>query len=161
MDAHVLARPRHRLVRATVLAVIVAAVAVLAMPKQAFAEDPTIALERGYVAAINNDRADAGLAPLAVNTGAALQARDWAVHLMQSQHLAHDKNLAGDFQVVAPGFQAGAENVGWGTNPIVMHYQFVHSAAHRANMLGNFTQVGIGVSFGPNGAIWVVERFIR
>ena len=161
MDAHVLARPRHRLVRAIVLAVIVAAVAIITMPRPALAEDPTVALERGYVQAINNDRADAGLAPLAVNAGAGLQARDWAAHLMSQRALAHDKNLAGDFQAVAPGFQAGAENVGWGTNPIVIHYQFAHSDAHLHNMLGNFTQVGVGVSFGPNGSIWVVERFIR
>src|SRR5205814_7191192 len=54
-----------------------------------------------------------------------------------------------------------AENVGYGPSFDATTSAFYSSPTHRANILGNFTVVGVGVATGSDGTVWVTEEFAR
>ena len=51
------------------------------------------------------------------------------------------------------------ENVGYGYTPATLETAFMASAPHRANILGQYTQVGVGAATGSNGMLWVTVDF--
>ena len=59
-----------------------------------------------------------------------------------------------------PSWQGEGENVGVGATPQSIEGAFMASPPHRANILGAYTHVGVGVVV-ANGRIWVTERFYR
>lgn len=58
------------------------------------------------------------------------------------------------------GWSALAENVGFGPSASAVHTGFVNSSVHSANMLGDFTDVGVGAAVSADGTLYVCEVFV-
>lgn len=107
------------------------------------ATDVTAASE--LVAAINQLRISAGLAPLTVNSQLTSVAVSWSQEMSQSAALSHNPSLASE----APaGWQKLGENVGSGTSEPTIEQAFVNSPEHYANMVDPAFDYG-GVSTCP------------
>jgi uncharacterized protein YkwD len=108
--------------------------------------------------AMNQDRANAGLPPLADNSQLDGLAGSWSSQ-MASDNLLHHQDLAsilyspgyqdfhtlGENIIVAPGSYSAQE----------LESAWMNSPPHRANILnGGFNSVGLGVFRGPDGRLW-------
>lgn len=118
---------------------------------------------RSIFLAINRDRANAGLAPLARSPKLENLAGTWAWQMAVDNSLEH-QDLGGllrspDFSA----FHALYENViveSSGVGPEQLEADWMNSPPHRANILnGNVDVVGIGAFRGPDGRIWSVVDF--
>lgn len=103
-------------------------------------------------------RSHARLAPLSHHAGLRDIARIHAEHLSQTQQLSHLGNLGESVDTVVRWQRVG-ENVGYGSTMQAIHDKFMSSAGHRANILGQYNLVGIGVSRDGAGRYWVVQVF--
>lgn len=107
---------------------------------------------------INGARAGAGLAPLQFDAAQSDSARAHSAEMSATRTLAHTRSLAS----AVPGpWSALAENVGFGVDSRTIQDFFLSSPVHRANILGNYTRMGIGVVVDASGVIWVTQRFVR
>ena len=71
--------------------------------------------------------------------------------------LYHNPNLTSDVK----NWRWVGENVGYGPDALTVHVAFMHSPAHKANILDrDYTEVGIG-AVTVNGRVWVAEVFRR
>ena len=106
---------------------------------------------------INNSRAAAGLAPVETYFDLTDDARAHSARMMDRGEIYHNTNLGG----VTGVWQALGENVGVGWDINALHDGFMNSSGHRANILGNYNYVGIGVKQDDDGAYWVTVIFMR
>ncbi|HVM64359.1 MAG TPA: CAP domain-containing protein [Acidimicrobiales bacterium] len=120
---------------------------------------PTIAMEFEW--AIEVVRTQRGLPPLAIDPSVANGAQEWSGGMALFDTLVHDLKFSSELATIDPGWQAEGENVGVGGTPQSIEAAFVASPPHLANMLGNFTHMGVGVFVDGAGRIWVTERFYR
>ncbi len=117
--------------------------------------------EQAFFDLTNAARAQSGLGPLAWSEGLANIARVWSGSMASSQALAHNPTLVGEVGAwITPNWQRLGENVGFGGSIGNLQAAFMNSPGHRANVLGNFNQVGIGVVRDGNGTIWVTLDFM-
>ena len=101
----------------------------------------------------NAARVEHGLEPLV----RAARLRDIAEEHARVMSILGDLEHSG---VVPPGCSAWGENVGVGPSVWRLHRAFMASPPHRANILGRFTQVGVGV-VRDDGTVWVTVVFCR
>jgi uncharacterized protein YkwD len=155
------ARTAERVVRRTLTALLTIALFVALVPAaaNAYAGTPAQA-ESDFLNRLNATRASSGLAPLALNPALSDYARAWSAHMAGAGGISHDPNLAAETAAVIPDWQRAGENVGSGGDVASLHQAFYDSAPHRANMLGAYNQVGIGVVV-TNGTIYVTFRFAQ
>jgi hypothetical protein len=112
-------------------------------------------LEAEFVAAVNRERASAGLPALSVAGDLTAVARRHSVRMADQNNLHHNPNLGSDVS----GWQKVGENVGRGPSVSSIHSAFMSSPGHKRNILdGDWTQVGIGVEV-RGSTIWVTEVF--
>lgn len=107
---------------------------------------------------INQARWANGQAGLIRNPAMDQVAADWAAQMAASGTMSHNP----DYSTQIPGgWSAAAENVAQGyPTGAAMHDGWMGSPGHRANILGDYTDVGIAfVSSG--GTTWGVEVFAR
>jgi len=121
-------------------------------PKGEFRSD----YESDFHGRINSLRGSNGLAALARNGSLDARARDWAKTMAESGSLKHS-NIGS----LVPPWSAAAENVGKGGSVSSIFGLLKGSSGHLANMLGNYTDVGIGVWRDSSGTIWTVHVFTR
>ena len=140
-----------RRVAFTLLAVAVATVGVAAAPAAAANG------EGSFVNKMNAARSARGLAPLEVYWDLVDDARAHSAKMKAEDHLHHNPNLAS----VTSGWQGLGENVGVGPSVANLHQAFMDSAGHRANILGNFNYVGVGVVKESDSKMWVTVVFMR
>lgn len=139
--------------RTGVVVALLALLATLVAPGTARAADANA--EAAFVAAVNQERAAAGLPALAVAEDLVAVARRHAVVMADAEHLHHNPDLAGQ----VGGWQKVGENVGRGPSVAPIQEAFMASPAHRANVLDpEWTEVGLGVE-ARDGRLWVVEVF--
>ena len=112
--------------------------------------------ESDFHGRINSLRGSNGLAALARNGSLDARARDWAKTMAESGSLKHS-NIGS----LVPPWSAAAENVGKGGSVSSIFGLLKGSSGHLANMLGNYTDVGIGVWRDSSGTIWTVHVFTR
>src|SRR5947199_159277 len=99
-------------------------------------------IERTILNALNADRAAAGLAPLQLDSTLVATARAHSAEMSGGNRLFHTTDLG----AVAPQkWRALGENVAMSTSLDAVNPRLMESATHRANILGNFDRVGIGV----------------
>lgn len=124
------------------------------------------ASEQQFVDAINASRAARGRPAVAWSSQVAEVARAWSTRMASDGRLRHNPD-AGE-QLTMPWRRWG-ENVGWSSNSagdalssVVrrMHQAFMDSDGHRANILGDFNQVGVGVDIDRDGTMWATVVFI-
>lgn len=113
--------------------------------------------EQQFLTAINQDRAANGLAPVKLYWNLTDDARTHSADMMHAGNIYHTSNLA----AVASGWSGLAENVGAGPTVSSLQSAFMASPGHRANILGNYTHVGIGVYKSTTGQLWVTVIFGR
>lgn len=116
--------------------------------------------EWAFVARINQARADAGLPPLGVLASLRDLARAQSARMATQDRLHHNPNLAADLTAAVPDWQRGGENVGVGGDVASLHAAFMASPAHRANVLGNWRYMAVGV-VRAGAKTWVTELFVQ
>ncbi|MEE8376145.1 MAG: CAP domain-containing protein [Acidimicrobiia bacterium] len=105
---------------------------------------------------INSLRASNGLPALARNGSLNARARDWAKAMAESGGLKHS-NIGS----LVPPWTAAAENVGKGGSVSSIFSLLKGSGSHVSNMVGSYTDVGIGVWRDAGGTLWTVHVFAR
>lgn len=107
---------------------------------------------------VNGARAQAGLTTLSGNSSMDQVAQAWAERLAAAGSLSHNPSYS---QQIPGGWQAAAENVAYASAPSAsgMHQQLMNSSGHRANILGNFSHLGVGYAVDGRGGGWLVEVF--
>jgi hypothetical protein len=145
--------------RATLI-VLVTAAALLAPAARAGAD--TASDEASFFQLLNGERNRGGLASLQNDVAAAQVARSWSGQMAGSQTLRHNPDLAAQVssQVTDDWTRLG-ENVGRGGDVVALHNAFMASPGHRANVMGDYNRVGIGVVRDGTGQIWVTFVFIK
>jgi uncharacterized protein YkwD len=112
---------------------------------------------------VNAERAAHGLGQVGWNDQLGGLAQRWSDHMAGSGSFSH-QNLNAILQDPAYwGFSALGENIisgGCGMSAGQMHAAWMGSPSHRANILGNFSALGIGVTCG-GGRVYVTEDFGR
>jgi uncharacterized protein YkwD len=112
---------------------------------------------------VNNERAAHGLGPVGWNDQLGGLAQGWSYHMAATGTMSH-QNL--NAILTSPGFghfSGLGENVisgGCGMSAAQMHGAWMNSPAHRANILGNFNAIGIGVVC-SGGTVYATEDFAR
>lgn len=141
-------RSTHRIL--IVAAVSALFVAMLAMPAMAGPAGQ-------FISKINSSRAAAGLAPVESYWDLADNARSHSNLMADRQELFHSNNLGS----VTSGWQNLGENVGVNLDVAGMHSAFMNSSSHRANILGDYNYVGVGVTVDDAGFMWATIIFMK
>ncbi|MET4704379.1 CAP domain-containing protein [Frigoribacterium sp. UYMn621] len=105
---------------------------------------------------VNQARASAGLPGLIHNPAMDAVAQQWANQMGAANSMTHNP----DYSTQIPsGWSRAGENVATGQpTPSAMHTAWMNSPGHRANILGDFTDIGIAFVT-VNGTTWGVEDF--
>lgn len=131
----------------------------LAPPAQA-TESSAVEAEQRLQWLINAERGKRGLRPLALNSKMREQAEGWSTFMNFYDRWAHHPYVEQQMDEALPGWVAYGENVAVNVDAFAVHNWFMSSPAHRAQILGDYTQMGVGVSV-ESDRIWVTERFGR
>ena len=107
---------------------------------------------------INDARRQLGLPALERSASLDADARALAASLAARQMLRHRSTK--EFHSLSVDWIRVAENVGTGANADEVHRLLMSSPPHRANVLGPYTLVGIGVSRDRRDRLWVTEVFV-
>jgi len=134
---------------AIVLVALVVMTVGLALPAHAGAEGD-------FLSKINAARSSAGLPPVSTHSDLVPDARNHSAEMMAAGQIFHSSNLGG----VASGWEALAENVGAGPTVDSLHSAFMNSSGHRANILGDYNYVGVGV-VSDGELLWATVIFMR
>ncbi|MEI7054816.1 CAP domain-containing protein [Nocardioides sp. CCNWLW239] len=142
----------HRLVPC-LLALLLAAAALLV------GAGPASAGEGGSIKRLANAaRSEAGLDPLTRDSALDGLARRWAYKIAADGSLSHNPDLA---EQVPQGWQGVGENVAMGyPTGAEMHRGWMNSEGHRANILGDYTHIGIAFVV-VDGTSWGVQVFAK
>jgi hypothetical protein len=128
----------------------------------AYAASP--AAEQQFVDLVNRERVASGQPPLAVHPDLRAVARNWTDMMIAdgqacgASPLRHNPNAAEQY---SSGRTRPAENVGCGESVTWLHQALMNSAGHRANILGDFDHIGVGVSTDIHGTMWVTQNFVK
>jgi hypothetical protein len=118
--------------------------------------------ELDFLAQTNAVRAQNGLGALQWDEAMANVARGWSSQLAAAQSLSHNGNLVSQVnQFVTNQWTRLGENVGFGPTVSALQGAFMNSPPHRANIMGDYNRVGIGVVRDGNGTIWVTLDFMN
>ena len=136
-------------------AVVVALIAVFSVTS--IGVDSASASESDTIASLVNEaRWSAGLPGLIHNHELDAVALNWANHMAAANDMIHNPDFAGQ---IPAGWSSAGENIALGhPTPSAMHTGWMNSEGHRANILGDFTDVGIAF-ITVNGTTWGVEDF--
>ncbi|MDF9717721.1 CAP domain-containing protein [Nocardioides sp. ChNu-153] len=118
-------------------------------------DDLTEARNR-IVADTNAARAEAGLRPLGQLAGAHDVAQGWAAQMARTGRFEHNPDYA---RQMPAGWTRVAENIAYGYGVTGVVDAWMDSPGHRANILGDFTHIGVGVATDANGRPYYVQNF--
>lgn len=154
---------RSRWLRAAVAIVVgVAILGVRDIAPAAAATRPgtTLQAELEFARLLNKSRRSQGLKDLLINDRMTTQARSWSKTMRDAGTIFHTSRLASDTEYAVPSWSRAGENVGVGWDVQGLHDAFWNSPGHRANMLGDYNQVGVGVVF-TSDRTYVTFRFAK
>ena len=117
--------------------------ALIAMLAEDVASADTFSDEDRFVQLINSARAGSGLGGLSVDGSLVNSARAQSSRMAASGSIFHNSNLPNEF--AGQNWASLGENVGMGSTVDDLHQAFMNSESHRANILGNYDRVGIGI----------------
>lgn len=139
----------------------------LLSPTPATASNDWVSAEQRFVNHLNRERAAIGLGTVQVNLQMVRIARDWSGRMAASGTMSHRPDIPA--YVHGPWERLG-ENVGWITyrdgDSLAaavdrLHQAFMDSPGHKANVLGDYNQVGVGVLVVESGKLWVTFNFLN
>lgn len=143
----------------TMLAVVLTPTAALGAPRWA-------PQERQFLELMNEARRSRGLTELVATPAVASVARRWSKTMAADGDLRHNPNVGDQLTI---RWTRWGENVGWASNAnggdlakltARLHRGFMDSDGHRANILGAFNQVGVGVALDGSGTMWATMVFV-
>jgi hypothetical protein len=144
--------------RTAVIALLATLLSLLALPFASAASAADTGAEAQFLTLINGERTSRGLSPLSLRSEVIPVARNWTAKLIGDQALSHNPSLA---TLMPSDWISIGENVGFGSTVDSLHTAFMNSTGHRANILGDFHQVGIGVDYDGRGRMWVTVDFMK
>ena len=115
--------------------------------------------EAEFVGYINQSRAEAGLAALTVHGDLVAGARNHTAAMIAAGTIFH--STSAQLSSVTSGWVVLGENVGKGPNPGALHRAFMQSPSHKANILGDYDRVGVGVAHDAEGKLFVTVLFMK
>lgn len=116
--------------------------------------------ELALLAYCNESRAQAGLAPLVWNNDLGRAARAHSTDMAQNGCYQHSSCNGTSWTTrisrYYPHWNALGENVALGgSNPAMLHADWMGSPGHRANILGPYSEMGAGIALGQTGfGVW-------
>ena len=116
------------------------------------------AAEQRFIDLINAERTARGLVPMVLRPEVTPVARTWTAAMIATGVLSHNPLMAE--QMPSDWVRVG-ENVGVGGGVDALHAAFMNSPSHRANVLGDFNQVGVGVDRDLTGRMWATVNFLK
>lgn len=114
-------------------------------------------LEWDLVAQLNQARFQAGLDGLVVREDLRAMARRWSARMDTEDRLYHNPDLVAQVAALIPSKSGQAENVARAATAPRLHELWTASPPHRANMLGDYDYVGVGLA----GQYWGTQVFVR
>ncbi|MBK5224287.1 MAG: DUF4214 domain-containing protein [Acidimicrobiia bacterium] len=150
--------------RTLVVVSIVAVIATLSVGITAAApnsrpSDP-VGAEAQFFSMLNAERARAGRAPLAYDANLVRDARNWSNTMAPQNRIFHTSTLGADTARSVANWRRAGENVGRGWGLEELHQGFVNSPSHYSNIVGDYTQVGVGVTY-TGDRTYVTFRFAK
>jgi len=121
--------------------------------------------EAQALALLNADRAANGLPPLRANSRLNALAENYAQDMINRGYFSHT-NPEGQspfdrMRQAGVTYRYAGENLAINTSVSGAEQAFMNSPGHRANILNpHYTEVGVGVRYGSNGSVYVVQEFI-
>lgn len=112
-------------------------------------------MEDSFLSLINEERVAEGMQPLDVYWDLVDDARSHSQLMSDTDNLHHNPELAS----VTTGWYSLGENVGYGPDVEILHQAFMDSPGHRANVLGDYNYIGVGV-FEEESRIWATMVFM-
>jgi uncharacterized protein YkwD len=106
----------------------------------------------------NQARVANGLKPLVLNDGISKVSQAWSQEQANRGAMQHNPDYA--FQIPA-GWNSAGENVAMGQRYEDVVAAWMNSAGHRANILGDYTDIGIGYYVDANGTTWFTQNFAK
>jgi len=107
---------------------------------------------------VNRFRVDHGHRALLMSAELMRKAQAWSDHLAAIQGLAHSTLTQG----ISPGWSYVGENVAYASSGLAAAQNGLeHSPTHLRNLLGDFTEMGLGVTTDARGFTWVAQVFVR
>ncbi len=157
-------RPIRRALMA--VATLIGALTIFAGAQPASAAVDVSSAEARMVDIINAERSGRGLSTMYADATMGRFSREWSAIMAANGGLSHRPDLGALANAVAAGWSSVAENVGYDPNSVelaamdTLHRSFMNSAGHRANLLGDFNRVSVGV-FHLGGTTYVTVNFLR
>ncbi|MCC7339395.1 MAG: hypothetical protein IT422_30250 [Pirellulaceae bacterium] len=115
---------------------------------------------------VNAERAAAGLAPMTMlpvlNQFATQHSQSMANGAVPFGHDSFNARIQSAAQTAGEAFRGGAENVAYrfDRDAKAVVEQWMNSPGHRANILGSFSKIGIGVATKSDGAVYFTQMFL-
>ncbi len=98
--------------------------------------------------AINAQRAKYGLRPLVLDTTLNNLAQSWAETMARNGKMDHG-DFSGRIKHAIPAFRNAGEDIAAGQTTVTQVVTaWMNSPPHRANILGNFNSIGVGIAKG-------------
>lgn len=162
MNPTFLVRWHPRFVQTAAFLILLVLVSVIGVPAVAAAPrtGAESAAEQQFLSLANSARSPSGLAPLAGSSGWQVHARDHSDEMAASNSIFHDSNLSGEAATIGCWTKVG-ENVGRGPSAGEIHNGLMNSPTHRANIVGDFDALGVGVKISAEGTVYVTQRFLK
>ncbi|GAA3907232.1 cell wall-binding repeat-containing protein [Microbacterium invictum] len=104
----------------------------------------------------NAARSKAGKAALTLNSQMNTVAVNWSAKQASANKMSHNPSYS---KQIPSGWSGAAENVAMGYAPTKVTTGWLNSAGHRANILGSYTHIGIGVGCASNGYPYYTQVF--
>ncbi len=108
---------------------------------------------------VNAAREEAGLEPLVADIGLIASARGHTAGMIEQGDLFHSSS--GELTSYASDWELLGENVGRGPSVEAIHQAFMESESHRANVLGDFDRIGVGMARAADGVLFTTVVFMR
>lgn len=129
-------------------------------------EQDLLAWEKQVAALVNEERAAAGLAPLAINRELSKVARHKSADMRDANYFSHQSPTYGSpfdmMQQFGIDFNYAGENIAAGqTSPEAVMEAWMNSPGHRENILNpNFTHIGVGYVAGGSYQHYWTQHFM-
>ena len=106
----------------------------------------------------NEVRAEAGTTPLVRNAALDKVASDWAYQQWKNGAMSHNPNYSTQ---IPAGWTHAGENVASGYTYDTVVQAWVNSPEHYRNLVGDYTDLGVGYYQGPDGTRYWVQEFAK
>lgn len=108
---------------------------------------------------VNQTRIEAGLKPLGADIPLIVSARGHTSAMIEAGDLFH--STSAEMASYGTNWELMGENVGLGPDVTSIHEAFMRSTSHRANILGEFDRIGVGIDRNGAGTIFAAIVFMR